>query len=57
VSFTVTIPKDHFDYLELLALRKHRLGSSAKKAAELMLIRELDALFKSDYHKKQFSES
>lgn len=57
MSFTVTIPKDHFDYLELLALRKHRLGSSAKKAAELMLIRELDALFKSDYHKKQFSES
>ena len=53
VTFKVTLPKHHYDYLEFLAVRKHRLGSSAKQAAEYILTRELDAMFTADYHAKE----
>jgi hypothetical protein len=52
-KLTVVIPKHHFDYLEFLALRRHRLGKSAKEVAEHILIRELDAMFRADYHLKE----
>jgi hypothetical protein len=50
---SVTLPRHHFDYLTFLALRKHRLGTSAKEVAEHILIRELDAMFMADYHLKE----
>jgi hypothetical protein len=56
VTFEVTIPRHHFDYLEFLALKKRRLAISAKAAAEHILIRELDALFRADYHAKEIPE-
>jgi hypothetical protein len=56
VTFEVTIPRHHFDYLEFLALTKHRLGTSAKAAAELILVRELDKMFTGDYHAKEIPE-
>jgi hypothetical protein len=34
VPLTVNLPKHHFDYLEFLALKKNRLGASAKQAAQ-----------------------
>ena len=55
-TFDVTIPRHHYDYLEFLAVKKRRLGTSAKQAAELILIRELDALFRADYHAKEIPE-
>ena len=55
-TFDVTIPKHHYDYLEFLALKKRRLGITAKEAAEFILIRELDALFRADYHAKEIPE-
>lgn len=55
-TFDVTIPRHHYDYLEFLAVKKHRLGITAKQAAELILIRELDALFRADYHAKEIPE-
>lgn len=57
VTFEVTIPRHHFDYLEFLALKKHRLGTSAKAAAELILVRELDKMFTADYHAKEIPEA
>ena len=53
-TFTVTIPKHHFDYLEFLALKKHRLGTSAKEAAQYILIRELDSMEQGGYHDREF---
>lgn len=55
-TLAVTFPRHHFDYLQLLALKRHRLGTSAKEAAEHILIRELDAMFKADYHEKEIPE-
>jgi hypothetical protein len=57
VTFDVTIPRHHYDYLEFLALKKHRLGISAKVAAEHILIRELDKMFTGDYHAKEIPEA
>jgi len=53
VTFEVTIPRNHFEYLELLALKKRRLGITAKQAAEHILVRELNAMFIADYHAKE----
>jgi hypothetical protein len=53
VTFEVTIPRHHFDYLEYLALKKRRLGITPRQAAEFILIRELDALFSGGYHAKE----
>jgi hypothetical protein len=55
-TFEVTIPRHHYDYLEFLAVKKRRLGITAKQAAETILIRELDALFRADYHAKEIPE-
>lgn len=55
-SFQVTIPADHYRYLELLA-RFGRLGTRANTVAEYILIRELDQMFKSNYHEKQIPKS
>jgi hypothetical protein len=55
-TFEVTIPRHHFDYLEFLAVKKRRLGITPKQAAEHILIRELDALFRADYHAKEIPE-
>ena len=57
VTFEVTIPRHHFDYLEFLALKKHRLATSAKAAAEYILVRELDEMFTGDYHAKEIPEA
>jgi hypothetical protein len=57
VTFEVTIPRHHFDYLQYLAVKKHRLATSAKAAAEYILIRELDEMFTGDYHAKEIPES
>jgi hypothetical protein len=43
--------------LEFLARKKHRLGTSAKAAAEHLLIRDLDAMFAADYHAKEIPET
>ncbi len=55
-TFEVTLPRHHYDYLEFLAVKKRRLGITAKQAAEFILIRELDALFRADYHAKEIPE-
>ena len=52
VSFT--LPKDHYDYLRHLVHDKKRLGRSVHDAARHILIRELDAMFKADYHNKDY---
>ena len=57
VTFEVTIPRHHFDYLRFLAVNKHGLGTSAKAAAEFILIRELDEMFTGDYHAKEIPEA
>jgi hypothetical protein len=53
VTFEVTLPKWHFDYLEFLAVEKRRLGTTPRQAAEFILTRELDALFNDGYHAKE----
>ena len=53
VTFEVTIPRHHYDYLEYLGEKKRRLGINAAKVAEHLLIRELDEMFRSDYHLKE----
>jgi len=53
-TFSVTIPRHHFDYLEFLAIKKHRLGTSAKEAAQYILIRQLDAMEQDGYHDREF---
>jgi hypothetical protein len=49
------LPKDHFEYLEHLVTGKRRLGDTVNDAARFILIRELDAMLKDDYHNKDFS--
>jgi hypothetical protein len=39
-----------------LALKKRRLGTTAKQAAEHILIRDLDAMFNDNYHAKEIPE-
>jgi hypothetical protein len=53
VPLHLSLPKHHFDYLHFLVVKKHRLGTSVQEAAEQILIRELDALFRADYHLKE----
>lgn len=55
-TFEVTLPRHHADYLEYLAVKKRRLGITSKAVAEHILIRELDALFRADYHAKEIPE-
>jgi len=57
VTFEVTVPHFHYEYLEFLALKKRRLGTSAKAAAEHILIRELNAMFDGGYHAKEIPEA
>lgn len=52
VPLNLNLPKHHFDYLRHLVVVKHRLGTTVQEAAEHILIRELDALFRADYHTK-----
>jgi hypothetical protein len=40
-----------------MATKKQRLGTSAKEAAEHILVRELDAMFQADYHAKDIPQS
>lgn len=56
MTFDVTLPRHHYDYLEFLALKKRRLGITAKAVAEHLLIRDLDAMFSGDYHAKEIPE-
>ena len=51
------IPQHNFDYLTYLVERKSRLGGSVNEAAQHILIRELDALFRADYHKKEIPDT
>ena len=53
-SVTFTLPKDHYDYLRRLVYEKKRLGRSVNDAARYILIRELDAMLRDDYHNKKF---
>ncbi|HAD86832.1 MAG TPA: hypothetical protein DCG48_05675 [Rhodospirillaceae bacterium] len=55
VSFQITIPKHHHDYLEHL-VRMSRLGTKVNEAAVHILVRELDKMFQADYHKKHFGQ-
>jgi hypothetical protein len=52
----ISIPRHHYDYLQFLADKKRRFGITAKAAAEYLLIRELDSLFRADYHAKEIPE-
>lgn len=56
VTFEVTLPRHHYDYLEYLAEKKRRLGITARQAAEHILIRELDAMFSGGYHAEEIPE-
>lgn len=56
VTFEVTIPRHHYEYLEYLGEKKRRLGISAKQVAELILIRELDGMFREGYHLKEIPQ-
>jgi len=49
---TFSLPRDDYAYLQMLVQVKRRLGISANDAARHILIRELDAMRKSEYHKK-----
>jgi hypothetical protein len=53
----LSIPKHNYDYLTYLVERKSRLGATVNEAAEHILIRELDSLFRSDYHAKEVPET
>lgn len=56
VPLEISLPRHHYDYLNFLVFKKRRLATSIKGAAEHILIRELDSLFKSDYHAKEIPE-
>ena len=56
VTFEVTIPRHHYEYLDYLGEKKRRLGINAKQAAELILIRALDEMFRDDYHLKEIPQ-
>lgn len=53
---TIDLPTHHFEYLEFITLKKHRLGTSAKEAAEHILIRELDAMMQAGYHTREIPQ-
>lgn len=53
VTFEVTIPRHHYDYLKYLAEKKRRLGITAKQAAEQILIGELQSMFRTGYHERE----
>jgi len=55
-AFEVTIPLDHYEYLTLLA-KMNRLGVTETQVASHILIRELDAMFRADYHSKTFPKT
>jgi hypothetical protein len=57
VTFEVTLPRHHFNYLTYLALTKRRLGTTAREAAEHILIRDLDEMFRTGYHAKEIPEA
>lgn len=50
VQFTVSLPRQHFDYLTYLATIG-RLGTTESGVAEQILIRELDAKEEAGYPK------
>jgi hypothetical protein len=50
--FQVSIPLNHYEYLTLLAAM-NRLGLKESDVAAHILIREIDLMFKSDYHEKK----
>jgi hypothetical protein len=56
VTFEVTIPRHHYDYLEFLGEKKRRLGINAKQSAEHILVRELDKMFRDGYHLKEIPQ-
>jgi hypothetical protein len=47
------LPEHNFQYLEYLVLRKKRLGESIHEAARYILVRELEEMFHSGYHKEE----
>jgi len=55
-TVTFKLPPDHFAYLTHLVVVKKRLGNSPNDAARHILIRELDAMLKDEYHKRGFHE-
>lgn len=55
-TFDVTIPMHHYEYLEFLAVKRHQFGINAKQAASYLLVRELDSLFRADFHAKEIPE-
>jgi hypothetical protein len=46
----------HYEYLEFLAVKRHQFGINAKQAASYLLVRELDSLFRADFHAKEIPE-
>jgi hypothetical protein len=48
-----TLPQSHFDYLKHLSEVKKRFGDTPNDAAKFILIRELDVMFQTDFHKKE----
>jgi len=50
-KFQVTLPREHFDYLTLLASIP-RYGVIENDVAAYLLIRELDRMFKAGEHKE-----
>jgi hypothetical protein len=52
-GFQVTVPKDTYDYLTLLA-SKGRLGSKESDVASHIIIREVDAMLRAGYHNLDF---
>ena len=50
---TFTLPQDHFDFLRLLVRVKKRFGKSEHEAAKYIVQKELDELFRADFHKKE----
>jgi hypothetical protein len=57
IPLKLSIPKHNFDYLTYLVERKSRLGGSVNEAAQHILIRELDALFRADYHTREIPDT
>ena len=47
------LPQHHYDYLLHLATVRKRFGDTANDAARFIPIRELDAMFRTDFHKKE----
>lgn len=56
VLLNLHLPRHNYEYLQYLVVKKHRLGVTVVEAAEHILIRELDALFRADYHAKGIPE-